>query len=128
MKTTITVRNLRAVQSRTVYALLDADIVIAGVVITVVGIQARHVPAGGTSVHLPTYRDSDGAWRAAVILPEEIREALSDAVLSFMVEEGVAKARVVATNPSDSVQAAVTQAAPAEPDVVRQLSRSIAQR
>jgi len=92
MQTTITVRNLRSVNSRTIYALLDADVEIGGVVVSIVGIQARHLPAGGTSVHLPTFRDTDGVWRAAVILPEEVREAMSDAVLDFMVEEGVAKA------------------------------------
>lgn len=91
METTITVRNLRAVQSRAVYALVDAEISIAGVSVIVMGIQARHLPKGGTSIHLPTYRDTDGAWRAAVELPEEIRETLCDIVLAFMVEEGVAK-------------------------------------
>ena len=93
MKTTITVRHLRPLQGRTVYALLDADIEIGGVVISILGVQARHLPKGGTSVHLPTYRDADGVWRAAVVLPEEIREGLSDAVLAFMVEEGVAVAK-----------------------------------
>jgi stage V sporulation protein G len=90
MQTTITVRHLRPLQGRTVYALLDADIEIGGVVISIVGVQARHLQGGGTSVHLPTFRDADGKWRAAVILPDEICDALSDAVLAFMVEEGVA--------------------------------------
>lgn len=90
MEATITVRNLRALKGP-IYALLDAEILIAGVPVVVMGIQARHLKAGGTSVHLPTYRDADGAWRAAVILPDEIRDALCDAVLDFMVEEGVAK-------------------------------------
>lgn len=93
METTasITVRNLRPLRSKTVYALVDADIEIGGITVTVVGVQARHLPGGGTSIHLPTFRDADGVWRAAVILPNEIREALCDAVLGFMVEEGVAK-------------------------------------
>lgn len=88
----ITVMNLRGLTGRTVYALIDAEISIADVSVKVMGIQARRLPGGGTSVHLPTYRDGDGAWRGAVDLPAEIREALCDAVLTFMVEEGVAKA------------------------------------
>jgi len=93
MQTTITVRHLRPLQGRTVYALLDADIEIGGVALSIVGVQARHLAKGGTSVHLPTFRDHDGVWRAAVVLPDVIRDALSDAVLAFMVEEGVAVAK-----------------------------------
>ena len=45
-------------------------------------------------------------WRAAVILPEEIRDGICDAVLAFMVEEGVAVAKapgkdVGADDPAD---------------------------
>src|SRR5579859_257002 len=105
METTITVRNLRPLNGR-VYALVDADIVIGDIEITVFGIQARHVPSGGTSIHLPTYRDGDGAWRAAVELPEEIREALCDAILAFMVEEGVAKPRQAAADREDATATA----------------------
>jgi len=104
MQTTITVRHLRPLQGRTVYALLDADIEIGGIVVMVVGVQARNLPGGGTSIHLPTFRDHDGVWRAAVILPDEIREALCDAVLDFMVEDGVAKqaARETGAEPDGS--------------------------
>ncbi len=42
-------------------------------------------------MHLPTFRDADGTWRTAIVLPDEIREGLCDAVLDFMAEEGVAK-------------------------------------
>jgi len=122
MQTTITVRHLRPLQGRTVYALLDADIEIGGVVISIVGVQARHLAKGGTSVHLPTFRDADGKWRAAVILPDEIREALCDAVLAFMVEEGVAKSAGsvqpdVEANDSGSWRAAQRDAIPNDVDL-----------
>jgi hypothetical protein len=81
------------VRTKTVYAFVDVELEIAGVVFQVRGVQARHAPGGGTSVHLPCYRDADGAWRAAVDLPGEVTEALATAVLSYLLEEGVAKAR-----------------------------------
>ena len=85
--------NLRALTSKTVYALLDAELDCDGVVIRISGLQARHVADGGTSIHLPCYRDSDGVWRAAVDLPDELRDALATAALEYLIEEGVARAR-----------------------------------
>ena len=100
---TISVCNLRPINSKTIYALVDADIEIAGVGINVFGIQARHLADGGTSIHLPTFRDSDGVWRSAVGLPDEIREAICDAVLAFMVEEGLARKVVADLDPAGSI-------------------------
>lgn len=88
-----TICNLRAVRTKTVYAFLDANLEIDGVSIRIAGIQARHLSGGGTSVHLPCYRDIDGKWRAAVQLPQEVSDGVSAAVLEFLVEEGVAKGR-----------------------------------
>ena len=90
---TFQIYNLRPVRTKTVYAFLDADMEIGGVEFRVCGIQARHLPGGGTAVHLPCYRDVDGSWRAAVDLPQEMRDALSAAVLEVLVEEGVAVGR-----------------------------------
>ena len=108
---TFSVFNLRAVRAKTVYAFLDAEIDVAGVRLRVSGIQARHAPGGGTSVHLPCYREVDGSWRAAVDLPDEVRDALSAAVLELLVEEGVAVSRPVPPvslpTPEPSVQVVV---------------------
>jgi stage V sporulation protein G len=85
--------NLRALTSKTVYALLDAELDCDGIVIRIFGLQARHVPGGGTSIHLPCFRDADGVWRAAVDLPDELKDALATAALEFLIEEGVARTR-----------------------------------
>lgn len=87
---TFTVANCQALQTKTVFALVDVEIVVAGVAFWVKGVQARHLPGGGTSIHLPTYRTPAGTWRSAVDLPPELAEALSQAVLEYLVDEGVA--------------------------------------
>lgn len=87
---TFTVANCQAMQTKTVYAFVDVEIVVAGVSFWIKGVQARHLPGGGTSVHLPTYRTPDGVWRSAVELPEEMTGALSDAVLEYLLDEEVA--------------------------------------
>jgi stage V sporulation protein G len=102
---TFSIFNLRAVRTKTVYAFLDAEVEIVGVRFRVSGIQARHAPGGGTSVHLPCYRDVDGSWRAAVDLPDEVRDALSAAVLELLVEEGLAVSRSEPTEVSPNVAA-----------------------
>ncbi|HLY91226.1 MAG TPA: hypothetical protein VKQ27_19735 [Acetobacteraceae bacterium] len=95
---TFRIWNIRPVRTKTVYAFMGADLEIGGVESRVCGIQARHLPGGGTSVNLPCYRDVDGAWRAAVDLPAEVQDALSAAVLGCLVAEGVAVNRAAALN------------------------------
>ncbi len=85
--------NLRTVRTKTVYAFVDAEMEVDGVRFRISGIQARHVTAAGTSVHLPCYRDIDGTWRAAIDLPDEVRDALASSVLEFLLEQGVASRR-----------------------------------
>lgn len=87
---TITVANCQALNTKTVFAFVDVEIVVAGVAFWIKGVQARHLPGGGTSIHLPTYRTPAGTWRAAIDLPAELVEALSQAVLDHLLDEGVA--------------------------------------
>ena len=88
---TFTISNPRPVESRTLFALVDIEVHIAGISLLIQGVQARRLPAGGTSIHLPTYRDADGSWRPAIRLPEEVQGPLTDAVLGFLVEAGLAR-------------------------------------
>jgi stage V sporulation protein G len=90
---TFSIFNLRAVRTKTVYAFLDAEMAVDGVRFRISGIQARHITGGGTSVHLPCYRDIDGVWRAAVDLPDEVRDALASSVLEILLEQGAANRR-----------------------------------
>jgi stage V sporulation protein G len=83
------VTNPRRIDSRRLFALVDVEMAIAGVSFVIVGVQARRVP-GGTSVHLPTFKDHNGSWQPAIRLPEELRGPLADAVRDFLAESGVA--------------------------------------
>ena len=85
-----TVSNARRIDSRTVFALVDVEVELAG---GAVGVQARREPDGRTAVALPTFKDHGGAWRPAVRLPDEVRRPLGDAVLAFLLEEGIARWR-----------------------------------
>ena len=89
---TFVVTNPRRIDSRKLFALVDVEMEIAGVSFVIQGVQARKVPAG-TSIHLPTYKDQDGAWQPAIRLPEELREPLAAAVLEFLVTSGLARPR-----------------------------------
>lgn len=88
---TFTVSNARRVNSKLLFALVDVEMTISGVPLLICGVQARRLPIGGTSVHLPTFRDTDGKPQTAIYLPEEAKAPLAEAVLAFLVEEGLAK-------------------------------------
>ena len=90
---TFRVRNARPVQARDLFALVDVEVLIGGVAFDILGVQARREPGDRTSVRLPTFKDADGAWRPAIGLPDEVCRPLADAVLAFLVEEGLAKRR-----------------------------------
>ena len=63
---TFTVRDARPVSSKSLYALVDVELEIAGVAIVIRGIQARHAPGGGTLVELPaTTCLQSGGWSLA---------------------------------------------------------------
>lgn len=88
---TFTVGNARVVEGRKLFALVDVEMEIAGVAIVIFGLQARRLPHGGTSIHLPTYKGADGTWQPAIALPEEVKAPVADAVLAHLIEEGFAE-------------------------------------
>lgn len=67
--------------------------VIGGIAFRIMVIQAPHADGGGTSIHLPTYNNTNGTSMAAVDLPAALSEAMGAAVLAFMIEEGVPRRR-----------------------------------
>lgn len=95
---TFVVSNARRIASKTLFAMVDVEVQLAGVAFLIQGVQARRLPQAGTSVHLPTFRDIDGGPKTAIILPDEVREPLTDAVLAFLVEEGLARPRYGGAN------------------------------
>jgi len=86
-----TVSNARPVDSKTLFALVDVEVAIAGIAFEILGVQARREPDGCTSIRLPTYKDATGAWLPAIRLPAETHAPLADAVLAFLLEEGIAR-------------------------------------
>jgi|SRR5579859_85147 len=89
----ICILNLEQVHSKSVYALMDIELVLNGVSFRIHGVQARHVAGGGTSIHLPTYRTASSTWHAAVSLRPELVEGICDHVLGFLQEAGFASQR-----------------------------------
>ena len=69
-------------------ALADVEVVFDGVTMVIQGVQVR-ADGNGTEVSLPKYRAPDGSWRSAVILPDEIKGAISDTVLAAGLEAGI---------------------------------------
>ena len=95
---TFVVSNARRIDSKTLFAMVDVEVQLAGVAFLIQGVQARRLPQAGTSIHLPTFKDIDGGPKTAIILPDEVREPLADAVLAFLVEEGLARPRYRSAN------------------------------
>jgi hypothetical protein len=91
-RVTFTIANLRSINSKRLYALVDVEIRVAGLSFRIIGVQIQR-GTGGLSVHLPTHRDVNGAWKPVVEMPEELRGPLSDVVMGFLVDEGMAKPR-----------------------------------
>ena len=85
----VTVRNAKPVASKTVFALVEVAVEIGGVEFGILGIQARREADGQTSIRLPTFKDGEGTWRPAVWLPHELHQPICDAVLTFLVDEGL---------------------------------------
>ena len=73
-------------------ALADVEVVFDGVVMVIQGVQVR-ADVKGSEVHLPKFRDSDGSWRAAIILPDEIKDAISETVIAAGLEAGILRVK-----------------------------------
>ena len=91
-RVTFTIANLRTVNSKSLYALVDVEVQVAGSSFVIVGVQVRR-GIGGLSTRLPTHRDVNGAWRPVVEMPEELLRPLGNAVMEFLAEEGLAERR-----------------------------------
>ena len=95
----ITVLSVTPMQAGKLFALAAVAIDIDGVLIEIHGIRAVHVPPAATRIELPTFRDAAGRSRAAIILPEEVRRPIGDAVLEELVERSLAARRPALSAP-----------------------------
>ena len=89
----ITVLSVTPVRAGKLFALASVEIDIDGVLIEIRGIRVVHVPPAATRIELPNFRDARGRSQAAIILPEEVRRPIGDAVLGQLVERGLAVKR-----------------------------------
>jgi stage V sporulation protein G len=89
----ITVLAVTPMRAGKLFALAAVEIDIDGVLIEIHGIRALHVPPAATRIELPTFRDAAGRAQAAILLPEEVRGPIGDAVLGRLVELGLAVRR-----------------------------------
>lgn len=81
-----------------ILALASAEVIIGGVSFTLDGVQVirtKDLATGkdGIGVDVPRYRASDGAWRPAVHLPEELRKPLAHAILDECCVLGITQRR-----------------------------------
>jgi stage V sporulation protein G len=90
---TFTIGNARKVRGKTLFALVDVEVEIAGITFGILGVQIHKTLTGGTGVKMPTYKDTDGLWRQAVSMPPEVKNPLGEAVLAFLVDMDVARPR-----------------------------------
>lgn len=74
-------------------ALADVEVTFDGVSVVVHGVQLR-ADGKRTEVRLPQYRAPDGAWKAAISLPDEVRGPMGDAVIAAGLELGLLRERV----------------------------------
>jgi stage V sporulation protein G len=89
----ITVLSVTPMRAGKLFALAAVEVDIDGVAMEIHGIRAMHVPPAATRIEVPTYRDAAGRSRAAIVLPEEVRGPIGDAVLDRLVELGLAVRR-----------------------------------
>jgi hypothetical protein len=61
---------------------------VVGLTFWIMGVQGRRTADGRAVVQLRTFRDVNGLAKPAVVIAEELREPLVDAVLEFLAEEG----------------------------------------
>ena len=92
-RVSFTIANLRLLSTKRIFALVDVEVRVADLSFWIMGIQGRRTLDGSAVVQLPTYRDVNGLAKPAVVMPEELRKPLTDAVLEFLAEEGAIRRR-----------------------------------
>ena len=91
-RVTFTIANLRTLNGKRLYALVDVEVQVVGLSFGVLGVQIRR-DSNVLSVRLPTHRNTQGLWKPVVTMPDEVLEPLRTAVMEYLVEEGVARHR-----------------------------------
>ncbi len=88
--TTVSFRVIRIAPTKEcgrLIALASAVIELDGVELTVQGFQVRRERPDLVSIDVPHYRGDDGRWYPAVLLPDEMREAIAAEIWAVMNPE-----------------------------------------
>src|SRR5882757_6541672 len=96
----ITVLSVTPVRAGKLFALASVEVDIDGIQITIHGIRVVHVAPVSTRIELPKFRAPNGEWQTAIILPEEVRGSVAEAVLEELIERGLAKRRFTVPIPT----------------------------
>jgi stage V sporulation protein G len=97
------------------FALASVEIDIDGIQSAIHGVRALNA-VGGTRIELPQFRDHSGVLRPAIVLPEEVRGPIGDAVIDELVERGLARRRFDAFISADALACQCLSASPLEPN------------
>lgn len=93
---TCRVLSIEPVRGSKLIAMASVELLIDGVLLTLHGLQIQRGSQAGTeatAVTLPRYRTHTGEWRSAIVLPEELKVPIADAVLAACLELGLVKER-----------------------------------
>lgn len=58
------------------------EVEVAGIVLTLQGVQVMRGPDGRRTCRAPTFRHPDGRWLPAILLPVELSDAIAAEVLA----------------------------------------------
>ncbi len=82
---TITVLGVERVRDKgQLIGLAIVELDVAGVVITLQGVQVLRSPDGSLSCRPPQFRRANGAWTPAIVLPPDLAEALGAEVIAHL--------------------------------------------
>lgn len=82
---TLTVLGVERVAGRgRLIALACVEIELDGIPILLQGVKVTKLPSGGMKCDAPCYRDPDGSWLPAVVLPADLAKGIADEVFAAM--------------------------------------------
>ena len=82
---TMTVLGVEQVRNRgPLIGLAIVELDIAGVIITLQGVQLLRLPDGSLACRSPQFRRTNGTWASATVLPPDLAEALGAEVIEHL--------------------------------------------
>ena len=82
---TLTIIGVEQVRDRgSLIGLAIVEMEIAGVILTLQGVQVLRSPNGSLTCRSPQSRRANGVWTSAVVLPPDLAVALGDEVLAHL--------------------------------------------